>query len=175
MPRRRCARWKSIWPLACTAGLRFLRAARASAWTTLIVLDANVLFATAYGPDTGLWRVPGARPITSVYAAEEACRNLSIVGQRRELEELLGSVRGRSHRCLYASPAHSSHGVVRQDRVVLVAAIAVGATHLLTADIRHFCSYIREANRRGSRFAAGRTSPFENRIVRGLKSYDPLG
>jgi len=56
-------------------------------------LDANLLFFAAYRPDAGIWRLPGAGLITSVYAAEEACRNLlSNPGQRRGLDELLGSV-----------------------------------------------------------------------------------
>jgi hypothetical protein len=39
--------------------------------------------------DAVLVRLPGARIITPAYATEEAHRNLSIVGHRRELEELL--------------------------------------------------------------------------------------
>jgi len=61
----------------------------------LLFLDANVLFSAAYHPDTGLrrlWRLPGVRIITSVYAAEEARRNLRHLGQLEDLEELLGSV-----------------------------------------------------------------------------------
>ena len=62
----------------------------------LIFLDANVLFSAAsYHTDPGLrrlWRLPAARLITSVYAAEEARRNLSHPKQRRELEELLDPV-----------------------------------------------------------------------------------
>jgi len=57
------------------------------------------------------------------------------------VEELLGSVRGRFLRCLYGAPALSSHRVIQQDRAVLVAAIAVGATHLLTGYFRHFGPY----------------------------------
>ena len=61
----------------------------------LIFLDANVLFSAAYHTNPGLrrlWRLPAARLITSVYAAEEARRNLSHPKQRRELEELLDPV-----------------------------------------------------------------------------------
>ena len=60
-----------------------------------LFLETNVLFSGAYSPDAGLrrlWKRPGAGPITSVYAAEEARKNLSNPGQREVLEELLSSV-----------------------------------------------------------------------------------
>src|SRR5215212_5882862 len=61
----------------------------------LIFLDANVPFCAAYRFDAGLrklWRLPGVWMVTSAYAVEEARRNLSNVGQRRELDKLLRSV-----------------------------------------------------------------------------------
>ena len=61
----------------------------------LIFLDANVLFSGAYLLEAGLrrlWTLPRARLITSIYAAEEARRNLSNPGQRSDLEGLLGFV-----------------------------------------------------------------------------------
>jgi uncharacterized protein len=148
----------------------------------LIFLDANVLFSAAYRPDAGLrrlWRLPGARLITSVYAAEEARRNLSIAAPRRELEELLGSVEVVTTAASTHRPHFSSHGVVRQDHPVLLAATALGATHTLTADLRHFGPYYGEStgreNSRGSRTDGGRVPLFDSRIVRDPTSYDPLG
>ena len=42
-------------------------------------MDANILFSAAYRSDAGLkrlWKLPGARLITSAYAVEEARRNM---------------------------------------------------------------------------------------------------
>jgi hypothetical protein len=107
----------------------------------LIFLDANVLFSTAYRPDAGLrrlWRLPRARLITSVYAAEEARRNLSNPEQRTELEELLGSVEVVLTAAPTDHPLFSTLKLPDKDRPVLLAAIVAGATHLLTGDFRHF-------------------------------------
>jgi predicted nucleic acid-binding protein len=110
----------------------------------LIFLDANVLFSTAYRPDAGLrrlWRLPGARLITSVYAVEEARRNLSNPGQRRELEELLDSVEVVPTTTSTDHPLFCTIELPDKDRPVLLAAIGAGATHLLTGDFRHFGPY----------------------------------
>jgi hypothetical protein len=110
----------------------------------LVFLDANVLFSAAYRPDAGLrrlWRLPTARLITSAYAAEEARRNLMDPGQRRELEELLGSVEVVATAAPTDHPLFSTMELADKDRPVLLAAIGVGATHLLTGDFRHFGPY----------------------------------
>ncbi len=110
----------------------------------LIFLDANVLFSAAYRPDAGLrrlWRLPGARLITSVYAAEEARRNLSNLVQRSELEELLGPVEVVATTASTDHPLFSALELPDKDRPVVLAAIGVGATHLLTGDFRHFGPY----------------------------------
>jgi uncharacterized protein len=105
-------------------------------------LDANVLFSATYRSEAGLrkfWRLPGVRMVTSAYAVEEARRNLSNPGQRRELDELLRSVEVVLTAAPIDHPLFSS--VVElpdKDRPVLLAAIGVGATHLLTGDFRHF-------------------------------------
>ena len=98
----------------------------------------------AYRPDAGsrrLWRLPTARPFTSAYAAEEARRNLSNSGQRRELEELLGSVEVVTTAAPTDHPLFSTTELADKDRPVLLAAIGIGATHLLTGDFRHFGPY----------------------------------
>jgi uncharacterized protein len=107
----------------------------------LIFLDANVLFSAAYRPDASLrrlWSLPGARLITSVYAAEEARRNLSNLVQRRELEELLDPVEVVPTAASTDHPLFSTMELPDKDRPVLLAAIGIGATHLLTGDFRHF-------------------------------------
>ena len=104
-------------------------------------MDANVLFSAAYRSDAGLrklWRLPGVRMVTSAYAVEEARRNLSSVEQRRELDELLRSVEVVSTAAPTNHPLFSSVELPDKDRPVLLAAIGVGATHLLTGDFRHF-------------------------------------
>jgi uncharacterized protein len=110
----------------------------------LIFLDANVLFSAAYRPDAGLrklWKLPEARLITSVYAAEEARRNLSHPKQRRELEELLDPVEIVPTATSTEHPLFSTIELPDKDRPVLLAAIGVGATHLLTGDFRHSGPY----------------------------------
>ena len=101
----------------------------------------------AYRPDAGsrrLWRLPTARPFTSAYAAEEARRNLSSnSGQRTELEELLGSVEVVLTTAPTDHPLFSTLQLADKDRPVLLAAIGVGATHLLTDDFQHFGPYYR--------------------------------
>ena len=105
-------------------------------------MDANVLFSAAYRSDAGLrklWRLAGVRIITSAYAVEEARRNLSQPPQHRELDELLGSVEV----VLTAAPTDpllfsSVVELPNKDRPVLLVAIGVGATHLLTGDFWHY-------------------------------------
>ena len=105
-------------------------------------MDANVLFSAAYRRDAGLrrlWTLFGARLITSVYAAEEARRNLSNPGQRSsDLEELLGSVEVVPTTSPTDNPLLSALELPAKDRPILLAAISVGATHLLSGDFRHF-------------------------------------
>ncbi|MBM3270033.1 MAG: hypothetical protein FJZ01_20555 [Candidatus Sericytochromatia bacterium] len=87
-----------------------------------VFLDAKVLFSAAYRSDAGLrrlWDLEGAALVTSLYAAEEARRNLDHAQQRADLEDLLSKVSDK-------------------DRPIMLAAIEAGSTHLLTGDFRHF-------------------------------------
>ena len=101
-------------------------------------MDANVLFSAAYRSDAGLrklWRLAVVRMVTSAYAVEEARRNLSQPPQHRELDELLGCVEvvptaAPTDHLLFSSVVE----LPNKDRPVLLAAIGVGATHLLTGD-----------------------------------------
>jgi predicted nucleic acid-binding protein len=104
-----------------------------------VFLDANVLFSAAYREGAGLlalWRIGGIRLLTSGYAAEEARRNLDSAARRGRLERLLASVE---------IGAESPHTTIptgarlpEKDEPILRAALAAGATHLLTGDIRDF-------------------------------------
>jgi uncharacterized protein len=113
----------------------------------LIFLDANILFSAAYRPDAGLrrlWSLPGVRRMTSVYAAEEARRNLSQPKQREELEALLGSVEIIATAASTGHPLFSTIELPDKDQPILLAAIGAGATHLLTGDFQHFGPYYGE-------------------------------
>jgi uncharacterized protein len=105
-------------------------------------LDANVLFSASYRSDAGLrklWRLAGVRIVTSAYAVEEARRNLSQPPQHRELDELLGCLEVVPTAAPTDQPLFSSVvELPNKDRPVLLAAIGVGATHLLTGDFWHY-------------------------------------
>ena len=113
----------------------------------LLFLDANVLFSAAYRPDAGLrrlWRLPGARLIASVYAAEEARKNLSDLVQRSELEKLLGPVEVVATAASTDHPLFSAIELPDKDRPLVLAAVGVGTTHLLTGDFRHLGPFYEE-------------------------------
>ena len=113
----------------------------------LVFLDANILFSAAYRSDAGLkrlWKLPGARLITSAYAAEEARRNLGYPEQREDLAGLLDSVEVVTTALPTEHLLYSSVKLPEKDRPILLAAIGAGATHLLTGDFRHFGPYYGE-------------------------------
>ena len=105
----------------------------------VLFLDANVLFSAAYSPDARLrlfWQIPSTRLVTSLYAAEEARRNFTKPDQRKRLELLLALIKQVAE----ADPAILPADVLlpEKDRPILAAAIASGATHLITGDRAHF-------------------------------------
>jgi uncharacterized protein len=113
----------------------------------LIFLDANILFSAAYRSDAGLkrlWKLPGARLITSAYAVEEARRNLGYPEQREDLEGLLDSVEVVTTALPAEHLLYSTVKLPEKDQPILLAAIGAGATHLLTGDFRHFGPYYGE-------------------------------
>jgi hypothetical protein len=113
----------------------------------LVFLDANILFSAAYRSDTGLkrlWKLPGARLITSAYAAEEARRNLGYPEQREDLAGLLDSVEVVTTALPAEHLLYSTVKLPEKDQPILLAAIGAGATHLLTGDFRHFGPYYGE-------------------------------
>lgn len=109
-----------------------------------LFLDANVLFSAAYregSPLVRLWDRPDAELLTSGYAVLEAERHLQGE-QRARLGELLKGVR-----IVADAPARPLPGraVLRaKDVPILAAAVAAGATHLITGDRRDFGTYFGE-------------------------------
>jgi predicted nucleic acid-binding protein len=102
-----------------------------------VFLDANILFSAAYSEENGLllfWRLKRIILLTSPYAIEEARRNLKEAAQRERLDVLAGSIE--------QIPTMSSQSLTVQfpskDEPIFRAALAGGATHLITGDARHF-------------------------------------
>jgi uncharacterized protein len=108
----------------------------------IVFLDASVLFSAAYRPKATvgkLWNLPNIRLVSSYYAAGEAKRNLTEAHQRDRLAHLLQSVE------LIASTNEpvlpEGIDLPAKDVLILQAAIAARATHLLTSDVKHFGKY----------------------------------
>lgn len=107
-----------------------------------VFLDANVLLSAAYHPEAGvrrLWKVEDAELISSVYAVEEARRNLPTPTQRERLERLLGAVRTVPE--AGDRPLPEGLRLPDKDRPIYLAARSAGATHLVTGDVTHFGPY----------------------------------
>ena len=108
-----------------------------------LFLDANILFSATYRNDAGvqrLWSAPNSELVTSDYAIEEAARNLADADQRERLDGLLESVEIVPARVL--DPDLRGDVQLRdKDWPILSGAVAAGATHLITGDIRDFGSY----------------------------------
>lgn len=107
-----------------------------------VFLDANVLFSAAYRSDSRLvdiWSLPETELVTSVFALEEARRNL--VAHRSKaltrLDELSDSL-------IIVDETGASLPkdieLVGKDAPILSAAISAKCSHLITGDNRHFGS-----------------------------------
>lgn len=106
----------------------------------LVFLDANILVAAARSQSNQLrrlWDLPGAELCTSSYAATEARRNTPDAHRRAWLEELLGRLHVLQE-AGHTTPLPLGVALPEKDRPILRAAIEAGATHLVTADRRHF-------------------------------------
>ena len=104
-----------------------------------LFLDANVLFSAAWREGAGLlrlWEVEDARIITSGYALAEATRNLPPGAARERLAEIVGRTEVVAEALPRALPPDVS--LPPKDVPILLAALAVPATHLLTGDRRDF-------------------------------------
>jgi len=107
--------------------------------THRVFLDANVLFSAAWLEGSGLarlWRLPASRLITSRYALAEAERNLGSDEQRLRLTALVADLELVD--AVAGGQLPDGVKLVEKDASILLAAIAAGATHLLTGDRRHF-------------------------------------
>lgn len=105
-----------------------------------LFLDANVLFSAAYSEASGLtklWHRKGARLLAAGYVIEEARRNLDNAPARERLEVLLEKVEQVGDPAAALDP-EMEQGLPENDRPVLRAAMAAGATHLLLGDRRAF-------------------------------------
>jgi len=107
-----------------------------------LFLDANVLFSAAYRSESGLlrlWTLKDVELFTSDYALEEARVNLETPEQRQRLSELAGSLEVVSG---YPELELPDEVVLPdKDKPILLAAVGVKATHLLTGDKTHFGRY----------------------------------
>lgn len=105
-----------------------------------LFLDANVLFSAAYAEGSGLtrlWRSKAVRLLASGYVIEEARRNLDNADARDRLEVLLQKIEQVGDPAAALDP-EMEQGLPENDRPVLRAAMAAGATHLLSGDRRAF-------------------------------------
>lgn len=109
----------------------------------VVFLDANVLFAVTYNPNSDfqkLWSMPNTRILASDYVIHEVQRNSVRPEQQSSLRALLSSmdlatvpeIEPKEMQSVILPP---------KDRPILASAIASGATHLLTGDYRHFRRY----------------------------------
>lgn len=110
---------------------------------TRIFLDANVLFSAAYREGAGLMRLWEAREtevVTSGYAVEEARRNLETEAARARLASLVQ----RTSIVAEAPETQLPRSIrlAEKDRPILQAAVAGGATHLITGDRRDFGAFL---------------------------------
>ncbi len=113
-----------------------------------LFLDANVLFTAAHNPRgkaalvidlgrRGHWAI-----VTSAYASEEARRNLErkFPHLPDRLKELLRGIElSEHHPDLRFPPA-----LAEKDRPIFQAAVACGATHLLTGDLKDFVAFMNQ-------------------------------
>ncbi len=107
-----------------------------------VFLDANVLFSAAYRVDAAflrLWEIGDVERITSAYALEEARRNLADTAQLARLDRLMEGVRVVTEASDLPLPPDIA--LPEKDRPILAAALLARATHLLSADKRHFGPY----------------------------------
>lgn len=105
----------------------------------VLFLDANILFSAAYRPDAAvrrLWELEDVDLISSAYAAEEARRNLPEPDRMARLENLLERVRIVPSLPRRRLPDGIS--LPAKDHPILLAALAAGATHLITGDLSDF-------------------------------------
>lgn len=108
-----------------------------------LFLDANVLFSAAYREDAGvrqLWTLSDAILLTSLYALDEARRNLSRAKQRRELKDLAAAMETVDAGTLPPN-LRGKLELPEKDWPIVAGALEARATHLITGDLQHFGPY----------------------------------
>jgi hypothetical protein len=83
-----------------------------------------------------LWELSKIEPTTSAYAAEEARRNLESESARARLAALLARVRIVPETAEITLPLGVA--IAEKDEPIIRSAVAAGATHLLTGDLKDF-------------------------------------
>ncbi|MDO8587679.1 MAG: PIN domain-containing protein [Armatimonadota bacterium] len=106
-----------------------------------LFLDANVIFSAAYVPGSRLlelWSLGGVELVTSLFAVEEARRNLTI--HNRDGLVVLDDLVSRMTVVAGTKSGSLPDGVElpNKDAPILTAAIESGCGRLLTGDKRHF-------------------------------------
>jgi predicted nucleic acid-binding protein len=109
-----------------------------------LFLDANILFSAAYSADSPLlelWHLKKVVLFSSAYALEEARRNLALLRPDRssDLQRLTPTVQLADAPPLATAPIEA-RALPQEDLPILLAAIEARATHLVTADKKHFGS-----------------------------------
>ena len=107
-----------------------------------LFLDANILFSASYRPESSLlllWSLEKVELLTSTHAIEEAYRNLRKYDPQHisYLDELIKNVTIVIDDVIPKEDPDFAL-LPDKDQPILAAAIAAGATHLLTGDRRHF-------------------------------------
>jgi predicted nucleic acid-binding protein len=106
----------------------------------ILFLDANILFSGAYREHSRLlklWQIKSAKLVSSVYAIEEARRNLDIPSQKERLDKLIVGLED-----IY--PFHvdielpKNVTIREKDKPILMSAIFSRADFLITGDVRDF-------------------------------------
>ena len=107
----------------------------------VLFLDANVLFSAAYREQLGilrLWQMKSVKLISSVYATEEARRNLDIPLQKERLEKLLTDLKEILPHYTDIELPENVATIREKDKPILLAAISAKADFLITGDVRDF-------------------------------------
>lgn len=110
----------------------------------ILFLDANVLFSAAYRPQAGLlkfWKIPKIKLITSRYAYYEAEINLAEPTQKQRLQDLAKKLTIYDVLDTDSKQLPKGIHVPEKDVPILLAAIKVQATHLITGDFHDFGRY----------------------------------
>lgn len=106
----------------------------------ILFLDANILFSAAYREHSGLlrfWKIKTVKLVSSIYAIEEARRNLDMLPQKERLDNLLVSLDN-------ILPFHVDIDLPKdvtireKDKPILMSAISARADFLITGDVRDF-------------------------------------